>query len=479
MLAAAACLLTADGWRPSSAAAKSLYVDGVKGDDSVSRVENGANRPWKTISRAAWGGGDAEARVAAEAAQAGDTVFVAAGTYSVSGSNRRNIPAYFTENSGQKDQPIVFRATGRVVLTLSQGRGPLIGAYQRNFITWDGFSIHEAAAPSSPDTGPVTIWFCDGCVLENLDIDGNGDDQGRVDNHTGIRIEQSRNITVRNSRVRNVFTASNVNNGAGIMVYSSGNLTFEHNEISNCGAGIFLKGGPPSNLGFVTIRYNLIREIGETENGEESGNAIALHAGAVGQPDAPIRVYQNLIREVREAGVKIWMFDGRDPKNNPMHAIIVNNTIDRVRRGLWLTGDPLPDSGHRFWNNIVSNAKEAGVEHEGSAASLVKSRIDFEHNVFFRVGTLGRIGEDELSLSGWKRVVKQDAAAPATQTSDPGYVDASRFDYRLTPGSVARRGGIDILDLNGNGETTDFVPAGAFVSGDERIGVESSRPAQP
>lgn len=458
-------------WSSPPAVASSLYVDGARGDDAVKRAENSATRPWKTLSRATWGGMDPERRLGAEAAQAGDTVYVAAGTYAVQGSNSRNIPAYLSENSGRKGQPIVFKAVGRVVLTLSRGHGSVIGSYQRDYITWDGFTINEAEAPSAADTGPVTIWFCDGCVLENLEIDGNGDDHARMDNHTGVRIEQSKNITVRHSRIRNVFTGSNANNGAGIMVYSSTGLNFEHNEISQCGAGIFLKGGPASNLGLVTvIRRNLIHDIGELDRDEESGNGIVLHAGAIGVKEAPILIYQNVVRDVREAGIKIWMFDGRDPHKNPMHTKIVNNTIDRAKHGLWITGNLLPDSGHTFWNNVVSNVRVSGVEHEGTADALVKSRIDFEHNVFFRAGIIGRLGEDEFGLSGWKRTLKQDAAPPATQTSDPQYLDGPAFDYRLKPTSPARSIGVDVLDLNGNGDKADSIPAGAFMTGDERIG---------
>ena len=124
-------------------------------------------------------------------------------------------------------------------------------------------------------------------------------------------------------------------------------------------------------------------------------------------------------------------------------------------------------------------APRPGVEHEGTAAALVKSRIDFEHNAFFRVGVLGRLGEDEFDLSRWKRDLKQDAAAPASRTSDPEYVDAPASDYRLKASSPARRSGVDILDLNGNGDTTDSVPIGAFVTGNERIGIRSSSLPKP
>ena len=454
---------------PAAASAKTLYVNGANGSDATTYADNSAARPWKTIGRAAWGSPDRNRRNGAEAARAGDTVVVASGTYATPGTNSRNENAYYTENSGEPGRPITFKADGPVVLTLSSGRGTLIGAYRRNYITWDGFTIHEKDAPSHPDTGPVTIWFCTGCVLQNLDIDGNGDDNGRQDNHTGIRIEQSRDILIRNNRIRNVYTAHNVNNGAAIQVYSSGGITFEHNEISDSGAGIFLKGGPPTNLDHFTIRYNLIYGIGETEGGEDHGNAIILHAGAPNRPEAPVRIYQNVIRDVKEAAVKIWMFDGRDPSNNPMNARIVNNTIDRCGNAVWVTHDLLPDAGHLFANNVVTNTRRMVMAYGGSRANLTKERFESRHNVFHRQPLFATIGNDEQGFGGWKRL-GQDGGAQASIEADPRYVNAASGDYRLQPQSPARGVGIDVLDLNGNGSTTDVIPAGAFITGSEIIG---------
>jgi len=55
--------------------------------------------------------------------------------------------------------------------------------------------------------------------------------------------------------------------------------------------------------------------------------------------------------------------------------------------------------------------------------------------------------------------------------TDVLYVDEANGDFRLQAGSPAENLAVDILDLDGDGSTTDFVPAGAFVTGDETVGL--------
>jgi hypothetical protein len=452
---------------------RTLHVDAATGSDDISYAENSAERAWKSIGRAAWGSTDRERRNGAEAARAGDTVIVAAGTYTAAGTNSRNDVLYFTENSGEPGRPITFRAHGDVRLALSSGKGAVLGAYRRNHIVWDGFRIDEADAPSVPDTGPVVVWDCDGCVLENLDVIGNGDDNRRLDNHNGIRIESSRNVVVRNNRVQNVYTGSNPVNGACIMVYASGGVTFEHNELFKCGTGIFLKGGPPRHVGFFTIRYNLLYDIGEDRGGPQGG-AIFLHAGAPSTPEAPARIYQNVIRDVTE-GIRIWMFDGRDPLNNPMNAQVFNNTIVNAHQGLFVHGDPLPQAGHMFYNNIVAGTADAAMAFEGTPAGLEASRFASNHNLFFRTSDISAAG-GTYALGEWRRQYKHDAADPVSKVGDPKFVNADGGDYRLQAGSPARNLGVDRLDLDGDNNRENRISAGAYVTGNETIG---RRPKTP
>lgn len=455
----------------AEANAKTLYVNAASGNDATTYDQNGPTAPWRTIGRAAWGSTDRNAPNGTQAARAGDLVLVSSGTYAVAGTNSRNMPAYQPVNSGQAGNPITFKAEGLVNLTLSSGIGSVIGSFDRDFITWDGFTIHEASARSAPDTGAATIFLCDGCVFQNLDINGNGDDFLRMDNHTGIRVEHSSNILVRNNRVQNVHTGHNPNNGACIQTYTSGNMTFEHNELFDCGSGIFIKGNYTNNPlnGYITIRYNLIYDIGEIEpdDGSREGNAIALHVGAGNTAANPLRVYHNVIRNVYEAGVKIWMFN-TDPTMNPMHAKIVNNTIENVRYGVWVTGDLLTGAGHVFWNNIVSGASDYGVAYGGSSSNLVESRFDAEHNLYYNYRVMAAVRSSDYSLATWRSTYNQDGSSPASINANPLFVSAQ--DLRLQAGSPARSLGVDFLDLDNDGSTSDIVPAGAYITGNEVIG---------
>ena len=450
---------------PASSFAKILYVNSVTGNDATTYAANSEASPWRTIGRAAWGSTNREARNGAQAARAGDTVLIAAGTYSGPGSGERNSPTYYTENEGTSDTArIIFRAVGTVVLTLSSGDGPVIGSLQRDYITWDGFTIHEANAPSRPDTGSVTLYGCTGCQLMNLDINGDGTGHGAEDNHNGIRIENSFDILIRNNRIQNVFTASsNPNNGTGVMVYGSGNVTFEHNEIFNCGSGIDLKGA--GSTGFFTIRYNLIYNIGA----EGSGNGIVLHAGAATTAANPTRIYQNIIRDSDQAAVRIWHFSLTDPTNTPMHGKIVNNTFYNMPRGIWVDQEPLPNAGFVFRNNVVSNTPEGAIHYNGNPAT--KSKFDSEHNVYFAFGSdFAVTTSNEYSLASWKATFAQDTASPASVNQDPLFVDAANRNFHLQAGSPAIGRGRDFLDLDGDGSTTNLINAGAYITGNEIIG---------
>ena len=90
------------------------------------------------------------------------------------------------------------------------------------------------------------------------------------------------------------------------------------------------------------------------------------------------------------------------------------------------------------------------------------------------------MGGTVYSLSQW-RAHGQDAAPPQAIRANPYYVNRIARDYRLCTGagvpvascadaSPAINQGVDLLDLDGDGSTTDRITAGAFITGDERIG---------
>src|SRR4030043_174602 len=136
---------------------KTLYVNGSTGSDATTYANNNINNPWLTIGRAAWGNATRPSSVddnspptSSEAAQAGDTVMVASGTYyttqgSSSPANWDEV-VYNSANEGTYSNPIVFYADGQVILQteLSNGGQPVFGSRLRDYVEWNGFTAYES-----------------------------------------------------------------------------------------------------------------------------------------------------------------------------------------------------------------------------------------------------------------------------------------------------------------------------------------------
>lgn len=422
--------------RSAALEAKDLYVS-TSGNDSVTYAANSASQPWRTIRRAA------------DLAVAGDVVHVAAGTYATVGSGSRATPAYNPTNNGLPSAPITFQAEGTVYLTLSSGNGSVIGANARNYITWRGFTIDERQAPSRSDTGPVTLWFCNGCVLENLHIIGDPAEAARQDNHTGIRSEWSTNIVIRNNLIQDIFTGHNVNNAAGIMTYDSGSGIIENNEIRNVGAGVFLKGNDdPSTLGGWTIRYNRI-------DGARGG-AFALHINPASQYTD---VAQNLVTNSASC-VSIWGLDPSSAVAQMRRIRFSNNTCAGNQRGVYEANNMLAGVEHQFTNNIFTSTV-ANIYTLSGIETFEPSRQNFQGNFYGPAPVLANINAEGQStvisnFAAWRsRFSGFDSAGGG---GDPLFVGGG--NYRLQ-GSSAARG------------------KGAYIVGTETIGRFSGPNVQP
>lgn len=442
-----------------SAQAKDLFVNGATGNDSVSYAANNEASPWRTIGRAAWGSTSRGSPNTNEAARAGDVVRVAAGTYSTTGTGERYGIAYQAVNNGTRTAPITFAAQGLVTLVYSGGVGPVIGTYGVDYITWRGFTINEAQATSTSDTGPVVMGDCQGAVVEDNNITGVGN-LGRPDNYVGVRIDGCTDVIVRNNRIRNFLGSGR--NSAGIMTYYSGRLTFERNEISNAGTGIYLKGNL-TNTDWITIRYNLIYNI--------EGSGLDIHRSPT-TAAGPTLIYQNIIRDTSSA-VLFHAFDGG--VTDASNVKVVNNTLINNSRQLHIVYEMRPNAGHIFWNNVVSGGS-FGVYMEAPAANLTESRMDIEHNVY-NSSTIAEVSTVSYSLASWKSTFGMDMASPAAISSAVLFID-NLTDFKLLPNSPARTIGVDVLDLDRDGTTSDIIPAGAYITGTEVVG-RGSIPSPP
>lgn len=428
--------------------AKSLYVDSSSGNDSVSYAANSATNPWRTVERAAWGSTSINSQNSSQAAQAGDTVHVAAGTYNTTATTgERYIPVYNPSNSGTASSPITFIADGIVRLTSTGGGDgqPIIGTYRRDHIIWDGFVLDEAQINTKPDTGPVVVWESVGVTIQNLTI--TGFNSGWVDNHNGIRLEYADLVTVRNNTISEYREPGNGMNASAITTYHTQRATIENNTIDNVNTGIFIKG---VNDGPVTIRYNLV-----------SNTNMGILFGGIGLSGQMSHAYQNIVVDAALAGIA---FNGYD-SITPGYVSVTNNTIARAGVGSDGGGILLRPgySGYHqiyFRNNVVVDSV-AGVTAWGS--DNINANF-FAYNNYYNNTRTAWISYNNYSLSAWQSSFNHDTQG--SRNDNPQFTNG----YHLSPSSTLLNAGLDVLDLDKDGSTSDQVNMGAYVTGTEIIG---------
>jgi hypothetical protein len=190
------------------------------------------------------------------------------------------------------------------------------------------------------------------------------------------------------------------------------------------------------------------------------------------------RVYQNVVLN-SNFGLNFTGLSGNEPRDD----VFQNNTVHGSRQaGIWLRGTSTGWQRLKFFNNLLTGNGETGL----NIIFPTVGDIAFEHNVYqsFPLG-FGWVGDGFRTLAQWKSSYGKDNAGPASFSGDVLYVNAAGGDFRLCTGagqpaascsaaSPAVRLGVDVLDLNGNGSTTDLIPAGAYITGSEVIGRSGS-----
>jgi hypothetical protein len=308
--------------------------------------------------------------------------------------------------------------------------GPLLGTNGREHVVWDGFTVRENDT-YHPDTGPVVLWGSTDVALLGCDVESTP--ELLYDNHNAVRIEGTTRAVVRNNRLHGVdpieIGRNNPQNHAAIMIYSSSDLVIEHNEIFDSYVGIFPKGGDRGHV----IRHNEIHDC-------DKAVRVSYHQD--------VTIYGNVIHDVRMA------LQGAEENDRVR---FFNNTVHRSEWGLynWFAID-----GVAVFNNVFSEVANP-VYCEGDAGSFSE-----HHDVVHDFVDFVILNENVGGLGTWQSMGYGDGS----QELDPEFVDAAGGDYRLGESSSARAVGIDLEDLDGDGDTGEAIAAGAYVSGDETIG---------
>lgn len=448
--------------------AKNLYVNNSGSpacSNATTYANNDASNPWCLIGRAAWGSTNYAAPNTGEAAQAGDVVLVTAGTYTETGNiaGGRWDVVLNPANSGSSGNVITFRGVGAVYIRLATTTlGPMIGCDSRNYIVWDHFIIDDTYGNSMYDTGPVVFHVANYCQLINSEVLGHNDlltyQAGHVTytaNYPVIRLEATTFITVKNNtihRVHNRNTGSGGENDEGIQTYDTDDAIIEHNEIYDCGQAIGVKGDSPAQLRNI-VRYNYIH-----------GNG---WGGIRVQVADDTLIHQNVVVSSGRG-----LMNGHGVSNRSR---FVNNTLYGNTYGVRPMNADFVDA--HFKNNIIIGGTYAIYDHNQANPSA--HSMTFDRNFYNGASSAhARYNDDfggvNISFATWQGTYSEDTNG--VNGTDPLFVNgggsfALATDFKLQGASTALTLGRVVESIGGtNGDT---IPAGAYITGNEEIGIET------
>jgi len=399
-------------------------------------------------------------------ATAGHVVQFAAGTYTGTAGNDRFIPAFRPTNSGSAGNYITFQGNhaGTVVLAHTGGSGPLLGVNGPDYIVLRGFRCDEANGISAVDTGPVTINnYSHHIIIEDCEIDGNGNPNSVGTNHPGIRLEGATDITLRYNWIHDCYNTVGPHgdgNASGVQCYESGRVEIYSNDIITCGGGVFLKNlvDPGSgSIDWFLIHHNWVEDV-----------CIGFYHGRTPMIEsAPAKYYQNVVKLAAGYGAS-YATQFNVLIDYTKYGLVVNNTFVGTNTGNGGVAVLSATTGNKIWNNIFYDMDLYFV-NANSSSYIDPAVVDFEHNCYYLGDDQFYIGSTTYSLATWKSTYTQDSASPAAHSSNPTFVDFANDNYKLDTGSPCLDAGIDTLNLLGGG-TTEPINQGAYITGDETIG---------
>lgn len=439
----------------SVADAKTLFVNGATGNDSTTYEANSASSPWRTIGRAAWGSTSYTSPNASQAAKPGDVVQIAGGIYWETGdpNGGRHSVALNPVNNGTAASPIIFRGVGEVFVRLQRGyRGGMIGCAGRNYIIWDNFQINDYYGGSTSDTGPVVFSnYASHCQLINSTVTGHPGSYYHgyptyTDNYRGISLEPATFITIRNNVIHGFRGGQNE---AGVMAYDSNDNLIENNLFYDNGLAIFIKG---AHAGFTqarnVIRRNVIRNNNSGIRGLDFDDGL---------------VYQNVIYD--NSGIGLWIGFGTARRSQWVNNTLFNNDRPIVAQGVELMGV-------QVLGNIVASSPHA--HYNWTNDSPAQQDVTYNRNVYYNNARHAYYESGRtITFPDWQATYRMDVNGVS---ANPMFVNPDAGDFHLQSGSPARSVAVDVLDLNRNGSTTDLIPAGAYVTGNEVIGLLNGTP---
>jgi len=320
-------------------------------------------------------------------AQAGDTVYFLDGIYpglTTKYQTYQRTPAWFPNNSGTADNPIVFKALNRRQAILeglghSIGGGdaadhivPVIGCEYntgKSHAVWDGFVLRAVASDGvTPIMAKASMYKCDNYTINDNEIIGVEHSMGGQVNWDGVRFEGSDYITITNNSIHGFNETSGGHNTSAIKTYNSYYAKIHNNNFYDNHVHLYIKG---SGNGYFDVGYNYFLD----------GLKGVLNPTNAG--DEPEHIYHNnLFVNIRE---NITDAGSSTPGYTADGVVIKNNTFYNVGSTgwAWFARQANVSEGHEnaIYNNVfyTDNSSLRAITSTSSGGTKLKQA---DHNLY-------------------------------------------------------------------------------------------------
>jgi parallel beta-helix repeat protein len=424
---AASMLLVLAAGISSAVHAGILYADNTLGSNCVATY-NPATRACQGGTAAAY----ATLAAAANAAMAGDTVYVRGGTHS-----ERLIPP----RSGNAGAYITFQAYNAESATLSGISDVAIFLQNRSYLIIDGLRVDD-----------VTGW---------------------------ARLEDSNNNIIRNCRFSRATSSGTT---GGIKLVRSGHNRISGNTIEDGNDSIVIQESDRNLIldnvvttarhSLFSLRcgnFNVIRGNTFTNVDQKAGEIYDCEGST---SDAPIKLdatNHNLVEGNR------FTYTKASSANYYYNGIQYAGQYGLVRRNAFYdnqggalnfqvySDEALYNYGNRVFNNTFYNNRCSAIAASGNSTSARYQNNRAENNLFYKnVGCGGQAAQTDIGNT--TAVV---LANNAVLTTAPPFIDESGHDFRLAAGSGLIDAGAFLARTvgNGSGTTVPLTDVGYFYDG--------------
>ncbi len=478
-----------------------LWVNNLTGNDSYTKAQILAGQgtlAWATLNRAMWGNTNrAGSSTPAQAVDAGETVYVVytGSPYTFTSSLGGNLVQFQPANSGSAGNPIIIEAYGItfgsqwVELRATGGGGGHVfgaidesvgtpGGITKGYIQYRGFLVDENATASGS-------WTCHFLGYRDIEVEyckfiGDGLSTSRGDNHNATRFTHCYNYWVHNCYVTGYYSGGgSEENGNAFECYWSGGGIFEHNYVTDCGMGWFLKAPNHEQSGATNSWGALAPHVVRFNHFHDCEQGISPHRLNDVNEAYGSYIYQNLLTQMRGTCVRFKTFSS--DTYSPHHTKFFNNTIwsDEASQPEFeiFTDDNDPihaDSAIICQNNIIKLAINIEGFHGAGAVTYYSDLTGYlsDRNCWdIAAATSGNffVGTGNASYATW-RTQGQDANSGSGRTTVT--FESAGTDFRLTAnGQTALTMGRALYNIGGTTGAT--ISCGCYITGSEIIGIEA------